>query len=471
MKKAGLYIRVSTLEQASEGYSIEAQRDKLISYANLMEWDIQDTYIDGGFSGTNMDRPELQRLLNHLESIDVVLVYKLDRLSRSQKDILWLVEEKFMSSNVDFVSIMESFDTSTPFGKAMMGILAVFAQLERETIIERTKLGKERRAKEGYWNGGPAPIGYDLIDGKLIVNEYEAMQIRKSFDLYKSHGQNKTAEMLNSMGYKTKYGDWKGRSIARIVVNPIYVGMVHYKDALYKGVHNPIISNENFDEIQRVLKNRSKHSIRKSKYLLGGLIWCGHCGARLKASFSTSGKDGNKFYYYVCYSVSKRPVHMIKDENCIGRYWKMDDLDDVIIREVTSIPLDTTKFIEHYKKYYNSNEQTTRELEVLDNRIVNIEKQLEKLMDLYQLNKIPIQSISKRSEELHREKISIEMNINECKTINNSKTNIPLDTLLDIFKCFDLMWDEATMNEKKQILNTLIKRIVVTDSIKIEWNL
>lgn len=471
MKKAGLYIRVSTLEQASEGYSIEAQRDKLISYTKLMGWTIQDTYIDGGFSGTNMNRPELQRLLENLESIDIVLVYKLDRLSRSQRDILWLVEEKFMTHNAGFVSIIESFDTSTPFGKAMIGILAVFAQLERETIIERTKLGKERRAKEGYWNGGPSPIGYDLINGKLVVNEYEAMQIKKIFELYKSYGQNKTAEKLNAMGYKTKYGDWKGRSIARIVSNPIYMGMVHYKDAVYKGIHDPIITKKNFDEIQRVIGSRLKHSPSRSKYLLGGLVWCGYCDARLKASFSNSGKGKNRFYYYVCYSVSKRPVHMVKDENCPGHYWKMKDLENIIIKEIKNIKLDKNKFIEHYTIYYDKKKNTPNKLKVLEDRIADIRCQTKKLMDLYQFNNIPIQSISERIEKLHQEKNSIEINISEYKKINLNEPKVPLDSLLDIFQDFDLIWDEAIMSEKKQILNILIKKIIVTDFVRIEWNL
>lgn len=132
MKKVGIYIRVSTQEQANEGYSIQAQKERLISYCKAKDWHIVDIYTDGGYSGSNLDRPGIQKLIADIEKIDMVLVYKLDRLSRSQKDTLYLIEDIFLKNNVDFVSMNESFDTSTPFGRAMIGILSVFAQLERE---------------------------------------------------------------------------------------------------------------------------------------------------------------------------------------------------------------------------------------------------------------------------------------------------------------------------------------------------
>lgn len=473
MKKVALYIRVSTTEQATEGYSIAAQGDRLKSYCRLRNWTIQDTYLDAGYTGTNIERPGLQRLLQNLSNIDTVLVYKLDRLSRSQRDILYLVEEIFLAKNIGFVSIMESFDTSTPFGKAMIGILAVFAQLERETIVERTKLGKERRAKEGYWNGGPPPIGYDLVDGMLIINEFEGMQVKKVFNLYKKYGQNKTAEILNSMGFKTKYGRWQGRSIARIVANPIYIGMIHYKKDIYQGVHEPIITKKDFLEIQGIIDNRSKTKISKSKYLLGGLLWCGHCGARLKASFSTAGKGKSKFYYYVCYSVSKRPLHMVKDPKCLGRYWKMSNLENLVLKEIANIKLDKDRFIKEYHRHYNDNYKNNfDEINTLKNRETDLDTQINRLIDLYQFDKISRQTITNRIENLYQEKKSIEENINNCKlSIDDNIEKVPLEVLLKIFDDFQLVWQEATKDERKDILNMLIKKITVTDLVNIEWNL
>lgn len=179
-RRVFLYVRVSTQEQATEGYSIDEQLSRLNGYCNSLGWIVVDSFVDGGYSGANTNRPALKRLISacndHLA--DCVVVYKLDRLSRSQKDTLALIEDSFLANNVDFVSMTENFDTSTPFGRAMIGILSVFAQLEREQIKERMTMGKVGRAKSGLFHGGGYnPIGYDYVDGNLVVNEYEASKV------------------------------------------------------------------------------------------------------------------------------------------------------------------------------------------------------------------------------------------------------------------------------------------------------
>ena len=173
--RVGAYCRVSTVEQAEHGYSLDEQKTRMESYCTAMGWTIYRVYTDGGYSGGNTDRPALQMMIRDIQDgkIDRVLVWKLDRLSRSQLDTLYLIEKVFLASGVDFVSMQENFDTGTAFGRAMIGMLAVFAQLEREQIKERMMVGKVARAKNGYWQGGGiVPIGYDYKDGKLCVNEY-----------------------------------------------------------------------------------------------------------------------------------------------------------------------------------------------------------------------------------------------------------------------------------------------------------
>ena len=146
--KVAIYVRVSTTNQAEEGYSIDEQIDKLEAYCKIKDWTVYKVYTDGGFSGSNTDRPALEKLIKdaNKKKIDTVLVYKLDRLSRSQKDTLFLIEDIFIKNGIEFLSLQENFDTSTPFGKAMIGLLSVFAQLEREQIKERMQLGKLGRA-------------------------------------------------------------------------------------------------------------------------------------------------------------------------------------------------------------------------------------------------------------------------------------------------------------------------------------
>ena len=182
-----LYARVSTQEQALHGSSIEEQHSRMRSYCDALGWEVYKVYTDAGFSGSNTHRPALQELLRAVSEhkVDKVLVYKLDRLSRSQRDTLELIEDHFLANGVDFVSMSENFDTSAPIGKAMVGILAVFAQLEREQIKERMMMGRQARAKKGKYNGSRTdPIGYDYVDGSLVINEYEALQIRRIYDLF-----------------------------------------------------------------------------------------------------------------------------------------------------------------------------------------------------------------------------------------------------------------------------------------------
>lgn len=477
MKKASIYIRVSTQEQAKEGYSIAAQKDKLVAYCKARSWVIYDIYVDDGYTGTNMERPGLSEMLKHINNVDIILVYKLDRLSRSQRDVLYLVEEKFLNSNVDFVSILESFDTSTPFGRAMLGILAVFAQLERETILERTKLGKERRAKEGFWRGGGnVPIGYEFIDDELVILPYEAMQIREIFQLYcEGHGFNKIAALLNEKGYIPKSGvKWIGRQVHRVLENKTYAGYVEHNNEYYPGNHEPIISEELFHKAWEIMKGKKKTKGKKSAgpdYLLAGMIWCGYCGARLRANWSSKGKDGPKYYHYVCYSKAKRPLHMVKDPNCPAKSWKMEVLDNMVIEKLMQLPLNQDKIIQKYEESKSAIKTFENKI-ILQQQLSEIEKQINRLMDLYQDGKIPIQKISERIDKLYQEKKKVEATIIKLDTLisENDSCDISLKDILSILGNFDLIWNEATFEERRIILRDFIKKIVVTDKVDIVWN-
>ena len=186
--KAALYIRVSTDAQREEGYSIDAQKEALVGYCKARGFSEYEFFIDGGFSGSNLNRPEMTRLIeaarNH--TIKKCIVYKLDRLSRSQKDTLYLIEDIFNPNGVDFISINETMDTSTPLGRLMLGILSAFAQLERENIKERTRMGMLERIKEGYWmGGGRVPFGYDYDKAKgILVPNEDAKTVKKIYELY-----------------------------------------------------------------------------------------------------------------------------------------------------------------------------------------------------------------------------------------------------------------------------------------------
>lgn len=325
-----IYVRVSTEQQAEEGYSIEAQLEKLRLYCQAKDWIIIDEYVDGGFSGASVERPALQRLIKDVQNkkMDVVMVYKLDRLSRDQKDTLYLIEDVFQPNGVKFISMQESFDTTTPIGMVMVGLLAVFAQFDRANIKERMKLGKDQRAKAGYHHGGITPIGYDYIpqSNQLTINEYEAMQVRLVYDLFLQGESFEHIRKILNASYTTRYGNTyeKTRTIRRMLQNPMYIGKITSKGKVYDGVHEPIISEEVFNKAQvlyaKALERESistKPKPYKASTLLGGLLYCGNCGSKYGGNSFRSVYKGKKrcSLTYSCYGRSK-DKYMGKDFNC-----------------------------------------------------------------------------------------------------------------------------------------------------------
>lgn len=247
---AAIYIRVSTDAQREEGYSIDAQKEMLTAYCVSKGIKNYKYYIDGGFSGSNIDRPELKRLMDDIKKgkVGQVLVYKLDRLSRSQKDTLFLIEDVFNPNNVDFISLNESMDTSTPLGRLMLGILSAFAQLERENIRERTSMGMKERVKNGYWmGGGRIPFGYDYDpkEGILVPNS-EAETVRRVYELYLAgYSTNSIARILN-LSYE--------KLARQILTRKTNAGFIVYKGEEYLGRHKPIISLETYEKAMQMME-------------------------------------------------------------------------------------------------------------------------------------------------------------------------------------------------------------------------
>ena len=198
----------------------------LQAYCTSKEISEYEMYIDGGYTGSNLERPEIQRLMEDVKDkrIDCVIVYKLDRISRSQRDTLYLIEEVFNPNGIGFISIKENFDTTTPFGKAMIGILSVFAQLERETIYERTRMGMKERVKAGFWmGGGNLPFGYDYDrnTGCLVPIPDKAEIIRQVYKMYlDGEGADSIAEKLSISG---------GPVVRSILTSPVNIGKIPYK--------------------------------------------------------------------------------------------------------------------------------------------------------------------------------------------------------------------------------------------------
>jgi site-specific DNA recombinase len=465
VRRAALYIRVSTLEQAQEGYSVGEQRERLIAYCKAQDWLIADIYVDGGYTGSNLNRPGIQKLMSETEKFDVVLVYKLDRLSRSQRDTLYLIEEIFRPNKVDFVSMQESFDTSSPFGKAMIGLLAVFAQLEREQIKERTWMGRVARAKTGlHHGGGNIPIGYDYEDGKLIVNPYEAEQVRKIYEWYLSGSSLKAiTDKLQDAGYTNKYSSYNSwSSVRNILENETYIGRLHFGDVVVDHAHEAIITEEQFNAAQ-ILRGKRREQFGshafQSKHVLTGLLFCGHCGGRYYL------RNTGKYSYYACYSRTKQMKNMIKDPNCQNKIWRAQDLEPIIEEKILAL-LRNPKIAEELAAGKPKAAAPVSKNTDIERRIREIDRQIGKLMELYQQDDIPPELLGEKINRLYGEKTALENSIAPVEETNA----VPLDLVAELITNAAEIWDFADENQKRRILQSLISRIVLTDDqVDIEW--
>lgn len=467
--RVALYPRVSGHEQ-EDNYSIPEQIERMKKYCEARDWQVYKIYTDAGFSGGSLDRPGLQEIIKDCEKdvFDMVLVYKLDRLSRKQKDVLYLVEDVFDQHGIFFSSMTENFDTSTPFGKAILGILAVFAQLEREQIRERTMMGKQARAEEGRWHGGSTqPIGYDysVEDDMLYINDYEAMQIREIVDLFLKDTPIKTiVRMMTQKGFKHKHGEWEAKTVRRMLTNPVYIGMLQSKNGIYQGIHDPILDKDTFDEVQVLMQERKeKYGGIDQSYssLLGGFLYCKKCGAKYSKSTNGGGR-----YYYSCYSRNKKMKSMIKDPNCKNKTYRMLDLDTAIINEITQLSFDTD-YVDEVRENKPVNDVNAK-IKTISKEIEGITSQISNLMDLYSLGSMPIEIINQKVSALNETKIALEK---ELESLDVPDTDDVGMTTEEIQTLADVMNDEnLTLQDKRDIVQALIYYIEIDDEdIYIHW--
>lgn len=474
-----IYIRVSTQEQASEGYSIGEQEARLTKYADAHNWIVFKVYSDPGYSGAKMDRPGLKDLIQDVKAgkIKKVLVYKLDRLSRSQKDTLYLIEDVFIPNDVDFVSMTENLDTGTPFGRAMIGILSVFAQLEREQIRERMQLGADARAKDGYYHGGAyAPIGYDYVEGELIINEYEALQIRKIYELAETGIPIYSVfKYMRDHGYKHKYGSWTDSSIRSALTSIVYSGRITWKGKTYPGRHEAIIDPDRFDRMVEYLDNRDLGKFKKHPFqrttLLGGIIFCGNCGARYYCKQNTvkrhkgTPEDAKPNRYYTCYSRGKSSKRLIKDHNCRNKNYNVKDLDSIILGEIEKLALDNSYFMSIIEE--NKPEDHSGDHKIIEDRIKEIDKQIGKLVELYQVSGIDFNMINEKIQALNEEKNSLIYNLDNEDTVT---PDLPIQEAKRLLKTFPEILAKADPDELRDIVHSLIDGIIINgEDLEIHW--
>lgn len=493
--RCAIYSRVSTDEQTRRDYnSLESQRDicrHAIAIKQHEGWIEGEHFADGGYSGKNLDRPALKELLAAARAgvVGAVVVYKLDRLTRSIADFysLW---EIFKEHNIVFVSATQSFDTSDPAGNLMLNMLLSFGQFERELTSERVRHKSLERAKRGFWNGGWVPIGYryDKNTKLLMPDEDEAPLIKRIFTLTKQlKSPTAVADNLNELGVTTKTrtitrrnGEekevggkrWIGDRVTRIITNPIYRGVILHNDIEYEGKHEPLVTERLWRAANRALvenNTESRPHADRNKYqlLLKGLLHCGHCGNLMTPK--PSGKkdpEGNPYLYYSCGDVTKdgsaSPCELRNisskpfEEFIIKVIGEFGKHPDIIASTLASAKVEGRRSIKPLKKKAAELEKRYRAIsDDLRNCIQLAKKKgADRLGDAF-IEEAEALAQEKEKLEIEREIVQMDIQRKEQLTIQEEKVS---DALVE----FQSVFGTLRFEEQEELVRLLIRDIRVS---------
>ncbi len=338
MTRVCLYTRISTDEE-NQPTSLHSQKDRLESFCKVHDdWHVVAHHEDRA-TGTKLGRPGLQAALDLARrgGADLLLVYRVDRLSRKVRQLSQLAEEL---DRLDVVlrSATEPFDTGSAAGRMMLQMLGVFAEFEHATIVDRVTAGIERRAKQGYWPNGRVPYGYRRNDAKeLVEEEREAPIVRRIFDLYTAgrHGAVSIARLLDAEHAPARNGQgWQPAVVLLILRNEAYVGRVHWRGQAFDGNHAGLVDEATFERAQKLLKERGEDCAQRvgqrSDFLLTGLLRCGRC-RRAYVGMSARG-NGGLYHYYACSGRQKRGPR-----GCDGDRIPREKLEDAVIEQLAGI--------------------------------------------------------------------------------------------------------------------------------------
>lgn len=446
MKMNVAYLRVST-EAQTEKYGLDLQKQKILDYCTAHSLTIDKWYIDGGFSGSKLDRPKMQELLDDVEHgiIQTVYIYKLDRMSRDVIDTLDLLYRTLPHYNVNVVSMTEDIKTASPIDRVMITVNAAMNQYEREVIRMRMSDGMVERVKKGYWmGGGRIPYGYryDRNDGILHINPEEAEIVKQIFSLYIS---GKSTRAISRM---FGWGDFD-IIIRQIVKRKTYTGKIVYKGVEYQGKHEAIIDEETYQLAQECLKKRSNKAFVRRGYMLTGMIYCGVCGARMRVH------NWNDTYKIICYSQLTSKSYMRKSDHCDNDRVSMFDVE----KEVESA----------FKQFRISlNEKSEQVVDVkaaIEHSISKKQAHLKKLYKLY------AQSESDELlEVVQEEEAALQDLKKQLANQTDVQRKIQVDKIDKINRVADV-WDMLSVEEKNKILKEVVEKVVIDhDKVDIRFS-
>jgi len=424
---AGLYVRVSTLNQVDRD-SLSTQESRLIAYCEANGYHAYQVYRDAGFSAKDTNRPALKRLFRDIRAgrVQVVLVTRLDRITRSLRDLVKLVDF-FSEHSVKFISITQNVDSSGPFGRFMRDLLGLIAQLEREVTAERVSEDMHHRALQGKWNGGVIPYGYttqervsrELAESgmdeyqaameagrrfpeakKLYIDEKEAAVVRDIFRTYiETRSLRKTTHTLNSRGIRTRGGAvWAASSVRRILTNPTYTGKIWYGKRkvnaetgrlqpvsqgewkVVEGEHEAIVPEEVFRQAEEILASKvNKPTRARNSYLLSGLVRCGKCGGPMHGyTFAKNGTD-KTYVYYKCHNYASKGRAV-----CEGTTVQARPLEEFVVKTLMDLSEDRNFLNDKEKMLQTLKEECEKLSTGKDDEIARLraeEKKLETRLD------------------------------------------------------------------------------------------
>jgi len=474
--RVSFYTRIST-DEDHQKYSLGAQTERLEAFSKASwgeDWRLHKIYRDTE-SGTHMNRPGLEEMLFDAEAqaFDTLLVFRVDRLSRKVRELALMVDE-LTKHGVVLKSITEPFDTANAAGKMMLQMLGVFAEFEHATIVERTKVGMEKKAKGGRFVGGKVPFGYRLDPEKgLVVHEEEALIVRKLFRMYAigKIGSSAICKEFNVAGSRKRNGRKWGRRVAIYMIkNPVYVGKIRWREVLYDGTHEPLVSEELFEKAQEVLAERDE-DLRGRRFrhgenrLLTGVIKCAKCGSNM---FGNCGRKGGvTFTYYAC---SKRANY----QECDQDYVRSDLLDGAIIQDIKSMFGD-----EHFmaRVWEEANKRLTAERPNVEKEIdanfaeaAKVQAAMDRYFKAFEAGKLEASLCNEKVKALRAQLDELEASRKDLEARREALELPAIDRqmLASLLDQFEKVLATGTGAQRKDLLHRVVKKVLVHDRRTVE---
>lgn len=417
MKIAG-YIRVSTDEQVEKGFSLDEQRERLLSYCKAMGWPEPTIYEDDGYSAKDLRRPELSRLLGDVktEGYTLIITTKLDRLSRRLFDILSVIDY-LDKHNCSYASTSEPFDTTTPAGRMTLQMLGMVAEFERERISERVRDNMRSLARKGEKIITRPCFGYDVKNGVMEINLEEALIVQQMAKwTLDGHGARDIARRLNEMGVRTKNGyEWHDRTVRELLKRETLIGEFVYNRTYKKGTriitrpeeewirvedhHEPILDKETFYSIQKILDSRKQSASRyvdEVNYLLTGLLVCGHCGGKMIGRVDTKKTNREyRYYRYVCNTYMKKG-------GCFFHHLHREEIETIIIERIKKIATATAGQLDITVIKNQPTKRTDKE--ALEERLRKLDLKAQRQIEAFEDDLISSHDLKKAQERIEKER-------------------------------------------------------------------